>query len=164
MDYGAIQAVNAKSMERIRIALLIYDIMCQWALHFLKRVQNSKDLHLEEDLLLLKAIGDFHVHGHVESCTPRYGLSFIPGAGIIDGEILETLWSVLNNISRSTQGATLAHWGEILDDHMNHSNWKKMLEIGELHNQDACSGYLIFHSSNPPEKVDQITGVVPIIC
>lgn len=52
---------------------------------------------------------------------------------MIDGEILETLWSVLNESSRSTRGATLAHRGEILDDHMNHSNWKKVVGIGTNH-------------------------------
>ena len=51
--------------------------------------------------------------------------------GIIDGEVLETLWSVLNESSRSTRGATLAHRAEILDDHMNHSNWKKLVGMGK---------------------------------
>lgn len=81
--------------------------------------------------MILKAIGDFHVKGHVKGCTPQYGLTFTEGIGIIDGEIMETLWSVLNESSRSTRGATLAHRAEILDDHMNHSNWKKLVGNGK---------------------------------
>ncbi|KAF9521497.1 hypothetical protein CPB83DRAFT_778633, partial [Crepidotus variabilis] len=55
----------------------------------------------------------------------------IPGAGWIDGEILETLWAILNQTSRSIRTATLGHRAEILDDHMNDSNWKKMVAIGK---------------------------------
>ena len=48
-----------------------------------------------------KAIGMFHVHGHQDSCFFRYATSFIKGVGMVDGEILETLWSILNRISPS---------------------------------------------------------------
>ncbi|KAF8231335.1 hypothetical protein L208DRAFT_1125276, partial [Tricholoma matsutake] len=27
---------------------------------------------------------------------------------------------------------TMAHWNEILDDHMNHSNWKKLISMKSL--------------------------------
>jgi len=50
---------------------------------------------------------------------------------MIDGEIAETLWAVLNSISPSLRTATLAHRSEVLDDHMNDSNWKKIIGIGE---------------------------------
>jgi hypothetical protein len=82
-----------------------------------------------------KGIGQFHVHGHQDICLYRFSTQFIPGAAIVDGEILETLWSVLNNISRSTRTATLAHRAEILDDHMNDWNWKKLVGIGEYRQQ-----------------------------
>ena len=48
----------------------------------------------------------------------------------MDGEILESLWSVLNEISPSMKNATLAGQVEMLDDHMGDSNFKKMLDIG----------------------------------
>ncbi|KAF8234681.1 hypothetical protein L208DRAFT_1260649 [Tricholoma matsutake] len=56
-----------------------------------------------------------------------YTLVYVPGSGVIDGEIVETLWAVLNKTSRSAKGATMAHQNKILDDHMNHSNWKKQI-------------------------------------
>lgn len=132
IDYAICQALNAPSMKGIKRCLLIYDIMCQWCKRFLERVAESPFLDLPEFLEILKAIGDFHVKGHVKECLSRFGLTFTDGIGIIDGEVLETLWSVLNESSRSTRGATLAHRAEILDDHMNHSNWKKMVGIGEI--------------------------------
>ena len=51
---------------------------------------------------------------------------------MVDGEILETLWAVLNTVSASTRTASLAHWTEVLDEHMNDSNFKKLLHIGEI--------------------------------
>ena len=130
IDYAVCQALNASNMKHIKRILLIYDIMCQWFKKFWERVADSPFLHLENDLEILKGIGDFHVKGHIKECLARFGLNFIDGVGIIDGEILETLWSVLNESSWSTCGATLAHRAEILDDHMNHSNWKKLVGIG----------------------------------
>jgi hypothetical protein len=117
-------------MKGITNALLVYDIMCQWYRNFLKCVTESPFLSVPPGLKIYRGIGDFHIKGHVRECFPRYGLVFIEGAGVIDGEIVETLWSVLNEVSPSTRGATLAHRTEILDDHMNHSNWKKLTRIG----------------------------------
>src|ERR1700733_12202876 len=131
MDYAVCQGLNFTNMDMIRRVLLIYDIMCRWGKYFLRRVQASPYLDVPAGLELMKGIGDFHVKGHVKWCFPRFGLSFIKGAGVIDGEILETLWSELNKVSGSTRGATLAHRTEILDDHMNHSNWKKLVGICE---------------------------------
>jgi len=135
MDYAVCQGLNFTNMDMIRRVLLIYDIMCRWGKYFLRRVQASPYLDVPAGLELMKGIGDFHVKGHVKRCFPRFGLSFIKGAGVIDGEILETLWSELNKVSGSTRGATLAHRSEILDDHMNHSNWKKTLRIGEQYGE-----------------------------
>ncbi len=52
------------------------------------------------------------------------------GSGIVDGEILESLWSLLNRISRSCRGMTTAHRAEVIDDHMGDSNWKKTINMG----------------------------------
>jgi len=130
IDYAVCMALSDRTMNGLDRCLLVYDIMCQWSKHFVTRVEKTKTLSLPKDLQISKAIGDFHVRGHVPECFPRYGLSYVEGAGIIDGEVLETLWSVLNETSRSTRGASLAHRAEVLDDHMNYSNWKKMIKMG----------------------------------
>jgi hypothetical protein len=133
IDYAVCKALNGKSMVGINRALLVYDIFCQWWINFVARVNHSPYLSIPEGLELLGGIGDFHVKGHVIDCFARFTLQFIIGAGIIDGEILETLWAVLNETSRSAKGSTLAHRSEILDDHMNHSNWKKLIGMGMVH-------------------------------
>ncbi|KAF8231928.1 hypothetical protein L208DRAFT_1139393, partial [Tricholoma matsutake] len=76
-------------------------------------------------IAILHGIGLFHVGGHVWQCFSCFSLSFIPGTRQVDGEILESLWSVLNEISPSTQNATISGRIETLDDHMGDSNFKK---------------------------------------
>jgi len=90
-------------------------------------------LKIPDHIGLIHAIGLFHVHGHKDECLYRWATNYVPGAGVVDGEVLETLWSVLNTVSASTRTASLAHRTEILDDHMNDSNWKKMQNIGRVY-------------------------------
>ncbi|KAI9430515.1 hypothetical protein H4582DRAFT_1823951 [Lactarius indigo] len=128
MDYSLCKALSY-NMEDIPVALVMYDIMCQYGVHFRERVEKSPELSLSSSLQLRTGIGLFHIHGHQDSCLPHFSPSYIPGAKQVDGEIIETLWAPLNNISRSIRGMSLAHRQEVLDAHMNHSNWKKMVRI-----------------------------------
>jgi hypothetical protein len=117
----------------------MYDIMCQYCINFKDRVSKSPELSLSNSLELRTGIGLFHIHGHQDSCLPRYSPSFIPGAKQVDREIIETLWAPLNNISRSLRGMSLAHRQEVLDAHMNHSNWKKLVRTGMCNPGDEHS-------------------------
>jgi hypothetical protein len=62
---------------------------------------------------------------------PGFPPSSIPRAGIVEGEILESLWSRLNLITKAIQTATLAHHAEVIDEHAANSNHKKSLVISE---------------------------------
>jgi hypothetical protein len=57
----------------------------------------------------------------------QFAPTFIPGTGIVAGEILESLWSTLNSISPMARTATLANRAETLDDHASDSNHKKTI-------------------------------------
>ncbi|TFK59289.1 hypothetical protein BDN72DRAFT_734315, partial [Pluteus cervinus] len=129
MDYSLYQALKSTNIKSIKHILEIYDVMCQFSKHMEERWEEGEYLEWPSDKVLHQGIGTFHVRGHVARCFHRYALSYIQGAGMIDGEILETLWSVLNHISPCTRGASEAHRDEILDDHMNHSNWKKLVRM-----------------------------------
>ena len=72
----------------------------------------------------------FHIHGHQDTYLARYSPSFIEGGRQIDGETIETLWAPLNEISRSTRGMSTLHHREVIDNHMNDSNWKKLIDLG----------------------------------
>ena len=62
---------------------------------------------------------------HVVNCFPKFSLNFIQGIGQVDGEILETLWSVTNKIAGTTRAMGKLHRSEVLDNDMYDSNWKK---------------------------------------
>lgn len=133
MDYSFCEALKNSNMGNIRRAILLYDINCQYSVYLSDRIDKGKYLSLPPKLELCHGIGLMHIGGHVPACYARFSPSFIPGAGRVDGEILESLWSVLNEISPSTQNASHSARREMLDDHMNDSNWKKMLGTGKDH-------------------------------
>ena len=113
MDYSLCNALSY-NMEDIPVALVMYDIMCQYGVHFKEQVEKSPELSLSNSLELwtgigLFHIGLFHIHGHQDSCLPRYSPSYIHSARQVDREIIETLWAPLNNISQSIRGMSLVH-------------------------------------------------------
>jgi len=123
VDFGFLQALKTTRVDPQQGVMLIYDIVCQYIIYLRERI----GAHLPADLTIDQAIGLMHVHGHKDECFFRYAPSFIPGSGIVAGEILESLWSSLNSISPTVRTATLAHRAEMLDDHATDSNHKKML-------------------------------------
>jgi Kyakuja-Dileera-Zisupton transposase len=125
VDFGVIRGILLTHVDPEQGMLLYYDIICQYIVYFLERI----GIHLPEGLQVDAAIGLFHVHAHKDDCFFRFASTFIPGSGVVAGEILESLWSSLNSISPSARTATLAHRAEILDDHATDSNHKKMLGI-----------------------------------
>jgi hypothetical protein len=138
MDYSIFKALNF-NMEGIEAALISYDVMCQWSINMMERVNASDYLKLPDNLELKLAIGLFHIHGHQDTCLARYSPSFIEGSRQIDGETIETLWAPLNEITRSTRGMTTLHRHKVIDNHMNDSNWKKLVDLGKFPPIDIVS-------------------------
>ena len=128
VDWSLLEAIRITNMHPDQGLLLIYDIACQYWIHLQSRIGHLLPTELEID----RAIGLFHVHAHKEECFYRFASSFISAAGIVAGEILESLWSKLNLITTATRTATLAHRAEVIDDHASDSNHKKALGIREL--------------------------------
>ncbi|KAF8269526.1 hypothetical protein EI94DRAFT_1898635 [Lactarius quietus] len=91
MDYSLCKALSY-NMEDIPVALVMYDIMCQYGVHLSDRVEKSPELSIANSLELWTGIGLFHIHGHQDSCLPHFSPSYITGAKQVDGEIIETLW------------------------------------------------------------------------
>jgi hypothetical protein len=128
MDYSICQAL--KRFPWHLLVLIIYDICCQWIIHFRERVSESEFLELSDSIGITGAIGKFHLAAHIPECFPLFTLNFIEGAGQVDGEILETLWSNMDEVAGLAQAMSLAHHQEVVDDHMNDSNWRKMIRTG----------------------------------
>jgi hypothetical protein len=66
---------------------------------------------------------------HIPECFAKFTLNFIEGATELDGEILETLWSGLDEVAGITQAMSTAHHQEVVDNYMQYSNWKKIIGI-----------------------------------
>jgi hypothetical protein len=128
VDWALLQALKTTNIDDRQGLLFIYDIACQYIIHLQERIGHLIPSNLSIDA----AIGLFHVHGHKDTCFFRYATSFIPGAAVVAGEILESLWSTLNTVTPAMRTATLAHRAEIMDDHMTDSNNKKLLGMGML--------------------------------
>jgi hypothetical protein len=140
MDYVVANSMKrwGKLLETIKLMFMSYDIMCSWSIKWPERLQASPESlgqYVPEGINIKRAIGSWHVHGHLRECLVRYGLAFILGAGALEGEIVETLWAFLNAISAAATAMTTWHRIEVLNDAFNRWNWKKILGIGQpFHN------------------------------
>lgn len=134
MDYSYASSVEQVVHPDVGEVLLFYDVICQWSIKLALRVERSSILQAllshVPNLRLVKGIGLFHVHGHKQSCLPRFSPDFIHGAGSVDGEVIETLWAIMNDTTRATRGMTSAHRQEVIDDNMAYSNWVKLVRMG----------------------------------
>lgn len=134
IDFILLRAIEVLGIDPAQGLFFIYDIVCQYIIH----IQNRIGDRLPDNLAIEKAIDLFHVHCHKDQCFFRYATTFIPGAAVVAGQILEALWSTLNKISPKVRTASLAHRAETLDDHACDSNYKKILSMTET----LCSKYL----------------------
>ncbi|PPQ80263.1 hypothetical protein CVT25_003702 [Psilocybe cyanescens] len=163
VDFSFLMALASTLVHPDQGAMVIYDIICQYFIYLLQRIGHL----LPPGLQLDRAIGMFHVHAHKDECFFRYAPTFIPGAATVCGEILESLWSNLNPISRAARTAMLAHRAELLDDHACDSNHKKALGIwkylskqfveADLHRERFHSCFLKVSAAAGPDTVDMWT-------
>ena len=129
IDYAVCQSLL--SMAHNPRVISIYDVACQWSRNFKQRVKNSRYLDILAGLQIVPAVGKWHLGAHVAECFPKFSLNFIQGIGQVDGEILETLWSITNKVAGTTRAMGKSHRSEVLDDNMYDSNWKKWVGIGK---------------------------------
>ncbi|KAH9841328.1 uncharacterized protein C8Q71DRAFT_853727 [Rhodofomes roseus] len=113
----------------------MYDIAYQYSKKVLGRFSQGPHLSWPEAADIIWGIGLFHIHSHQHDCLPKYSPSFIPGAGQVDSEIIETLWAPLNRIPGSTRAMATSHRKEVIDDHMNDTNWRKTISMVKMLSQ-----------------------------
>ena len=145
VDYSVCNAANYNSAGLTEL-LFIYDVNCQYLVHFDERLEDvSEYLTLDPNLKVFGAIGKFHLADHVDSCFSKWTLNFMKGAGHIDGEIMETLWSGMNKVSGAARSMSKAHRQETLDDYMRDANWKKLVGIGKYFlNKEFSDSHTLF--------------------
>jgi Kyakuja-Dileera-Zisupton transposase len=154
VDYAVCGGLSFNS-DGLPESVLIYDVNCQYFVHFDERILDAKYfLQLDPNMKLFGAIGKFHLADHVDGCFSKWTLNFMKGVGHIDGEIMETLWSGMNKVSGAARSMSKAHRQETLDDYMRDSNWKKTVGIGEFFPPcDKLSSPYYYFSSDSPHQV-----------
>ncbi|KAF8430555.1 hypothetical protein L210DRAFT_3614647 [Boletus edulis BED1] len=147
MDYSFTNALkyNMGSISRV---ILFYDINCSYMKKLRSQMMNSQFIQLPANIDITPGIGIWHVHGHRPECFPRYAPLYIPGSGWVDGEIIETLWSILNVISKSARGMSSPYQQELLDFQMNDSNFMKMIRMTQSLRRKYLNARLLVNSSN----------------
>lgn len=129
--------------------------MCQYWKNFLTRIKQLPDfLPWSEEMKVKAGIGLFHVHGHVKECFARYAPTFIVGAGMLDGEVIETLWNPLNHTASSARAMTWHHRQEYLDAHMGDSNWLKLTRMGTPSDLPALLVLTNHHSADTLQEME----------
>lgn len=73
-------------------------------------------------------IGLFHIQAHKETCQGLYTLTHTEGAGLLDGETVERVWSETNGVGAATSQMGSGHRHDILNETFNAHNWRKLLE------------------------------------
>ncbi|VDB90254.1 unnamed protein product [Peniophora sp. CBMAI 1063] len=131
VDKSLDSAFHQSITSQITRAQLLYDIWCRYGVHLQKRFKHS-GLQWPKFRKLLQGVGVWHLYGHVFECHLRFSPSYSPRSGIVDGEILETLWSLLNAILQSCRGMSLAAREEKINMHMNDINYRKITGMGSL--------------------------------
>ncbi|KAF9054761.1 hypothetical protein BJ165DRAFT_1566299, partial [Panaeolus papilionaceus] len=131
VDYAFVKALQHTHVDVRQKVTIIYDIACQYSIHLRACIDELLSAGVPNlwELVIDRAIGLFHVHDHKDECFFRFSPTFIPGLGTVAGEILESLWAALNEISIAVRTSGPAFRMEMLDDHTNDSNHKKILNM-----------------------------------
>ena len=134
MDYALSEALKYNtSPEDIKRVLVLYDIMCKYGLHVLRRFRLGSKLNWPEFNEFIKGVGVWHIYAHIKECFPRFSPLFLPRVGLVDGEVVETIWSNLNSVTNSCRTMSLANRAETINAHMNNINWHKIIGMSEWH-------------------------------
>jgi len=105
VDFAFLKALNIIEIDREQGMLFIHDIACQYFIYLQERIGHLLLL----DMTIDKAIDLFHIHAHKDACFFQFTTMLIPGAAVVAGQVIESLWSSLNSISPMVRTATLPH-------------------------------------------------------
>lgn len=132
MDWCLLMAFR-KNFQNILRVLLMYDVVCKYGINLLKRFDESPELRGKWPKFreFIKGVGVWHIYAHIRKCFPRFNPVFIFQIGLVDGEILETLWALLNLITACCRTMSVAAREETINAHMNDNNYKKMVDMSK---------------------------------
>jgi len=129
MDYIIFSAIRTSGAPW-RSITLSYDIACQYFAKLWDRLNGPNfppSLRVNRDAIELKpAIPKFHLAAHEERCHTKYSLNLQPGAGRLDGEVIERDWAKLGGAANSTKEMSAGSRRDTLDDICGDMNYVKL--------------------------------------
>ncbi|KAJ6522124.1 hypothetical protein DFH09DRAFT_1251026 [Mycena vulgaris] len=110
-----------KKPRRLRPAANIWDRM---------QIYERKIRKENEKRYFVFLVPKFHLPAHIESCNIKFSFLLTRYVGQTDGEAPERGWANINRLATSTREMAPHLRREVLDDHFNDWNWKKILAMG----------------------------------
>ncbi|KAJ7099018.1 hypothetical protein C8R44DRAFT_593419, partial [Mycena epipterygia] len=122
--------------------MVSYDIVCQWHINICQwHINIWRRLAKYEPELQTRASGErvfvwlipkFHLPAHIEACNILYSFNLTPYVGQTDGEAPERGWANANPLAASTMQMGPGSRRDVLDDHFNDWNHKKVVALGRV--------------------------------
>ncbi|KAF7345236.1 CxC2 domain-containing protein [Mycena sanguinolenta] len=113
-----------------------YDIVCQWSINIWVRLAEYEP-ELKERAgtgyrYWVWLIPKFHLPAHIEACNILYSFDLSPYVAQTDGEAPERGWANANPLAASTREMGPGARRDVLDDHFNDWNHKKIIVLGRV--------------------------------
>ncbi|KAI0668291.1 hypothetical protein C8Q78DRAFT_1071556 [Trametes maxima] len=124
------------ALQRYRTLRLLkqsYDIGCQYLINFRARLRKwamiCPPLRSVTTTLLPRiegSVGSWHVNAHKADCRVKQSPEFVPGCAKNEGEGMERVWGVSNEVSLSAREMTPGHRHDALNDHFSDLNVRQV--------------------------------------
>jgi hypothetical protein len=116
--------------------IVSYDIVCQWRINIWRRLEKYKpelqERHGTRERRYIWLIPKFHLPAHIEACNILYSFNLTPYVGRTDGEAPERGWANANPLAASTKEMGPGSQRDVLDNHFNDWNHKKIIALGRV--------------------------------
>ncbi|KAJ7447046.1 hypothetical protein B0H11DRAFT_2151984 [Mycena galericulata] len=175
MDYMLWKSL--KDYDELVMLIVSYDIVCQWSINIWRRLEKYgpelRERAGDPDQRYYQwLIPKFHLPAHIEACNILYSFNLTPYVGQTDGEAPERGWSNINPLATSTQEMGPGARRDVIDDHFNDWNHKKIVAMGQtfLERSQKAVGEMVekqealveTEASLPSENVETWTKAVEL--
>ena len=128
-DYALAQALQ--ECHSLQDVGLTYDVACQYMVHLVTRFQQHFPHMVPVVSQMTALIPKMHLAGHILDCEYHWSLNFTPGMGRTCGELIETVWSELNQANGSVKEMNHGNCHDTLDDLYSDWNWSKVQHMSQ---------------------------------
>jgi hypothetical protein len=125
-----------------------YDCACSYARNILERIQKNGLPTQIADLLeaIRFIIPALHIQDHKDDCMYAYSGSYMDALAQFKGELIETLWSLLNRAAPQFLQMNSGNRHDSINAHCAHQAWSKVSATGRsIHcyeDRASCTNHL----------------------